>query len=109
MFVPTDAFPSVIERVWTPPPRWEQLTRYAIRLQQIRVAHELLTAAAPFQGKMTPPWAKGHGGYRSVVWYGYHSFESAFEAARSIICDQYGPTDNDDRVEAPRRQPLIPF
>lgn len=107
-----DTYPSVIERVWTPPPRWEQLTRYAVRIWQIREAHKLLAERAPFQGHLTPSWAAGnknHGGYRAVAWYGYHSFETGFEAARAILSDQYGPTDDDDKVHAPRRQPLIPF
>lgn len=106
----------LVLRVWTPPPRWELLSKYATQnVSQVRRAHDMLAKLATHCGTLTPSWApvSSHGGLRGVTWYTTATQSRGFETAHEIINDQYGPSRLNsveaEYVDAPRRRPFVPF
>lgn len=100
---------NLIERVWTPGPRWQILNELARdkRARSLSQARDLVTEEFRYTGFYRPTWWGKQPG-RGYAWYSNRSYTSGLKAFREIIEDQYGPLVN-GAVYAPRRRPLVPF
>ena len=93
-------FLVLVERVWTPPPRWEEANKRIRETHSFTDALKELAAQCSVLGRLYPRWRRT-GGRPFNFFSRSLSYDEAVHVFSGLMNDRYGPT-VDNRVAAPR-------